>query len=65
MNDDTPFLGAELASAYLDNEATFDERARVEASADLQGLVADLVGLRARLNDVAPVTNAIRESALP
>ena len=63
MNDDTPFLGAELASAYLDNEATFDERARVEASADLQGLVADLVGLRARLNDVAPVTNATRESA--
>ena len=64
MNDDTPFLSAELASAYLDNEATPDERARVEASADLRSQVAALVELRARLVDVAPVESVARESAL-
>ncbi len=44
MNEFLAFDDAdwELASAYLDNEVTFAERAQVEASPALMGLVADL-----------------------
>jgi hypothetical protein len=56
MNDDTPFLDAELVSAYLDNEATADERARVEGSPALLAQVNNVAEVRSQLQatDAAP-----------
>ncbi len=64
MNDDTPFLDADLVSAYLDNEATAEERARVEASPELIAQVAELTLLRTNLRAVAPAPAGVRETAM-
>ena len=64
MNDDTPFLDADLVSAYLDNEVTAEERARVEASPELIAQVAELTLLRTNLRSVAPAPAGVRETAM-
>jgi hypothetical protein len=64
MNDDTPFLDADLVSAYLDNEVTAEERARIESSPDLLAQVAELTGLRTNLRSVSPAPAGVRETAM-
>src|SRR5262245_44570281 len=54
----------ELVTAYLDGEATADERARVEADADLLAEVDRQRVVRAALHDVEPPSDATRESAI-
>jgi hypothetical protein len=56
MNEFLAFDDAdwELASAYLDNEVTFAERAQVEASPALMGLVADLRSMQSAVASPAP-----------
>jgi hypothetical protein len=54
----------ELASAYLDNEVTPDERAHVEASPLLLSLVAQLQPNRDTLQAVAVPSAATREAAV-
>lgn len=63
MNDETPFLDADLVSAYLDNEVTAEERARVDASPELLARVSELTRLRASLRSVEPAPASVRESA--
>lgn len=63
MNDETPFLDADLVSAYLDNEVTAEERARVDASPELLARVTELTRLRASLRSVEPAPASARESA--
>ena len=63
MNDETPFLDADLVSAYLDNEVTAEERARVDASPELLAQVSEVTRLRASLRAVEPVPASVRESA--
>lgn len=53
----------ELASAYLDGVASPTERAQVEASPELQALVASFTAVRAQLADVAPVASSTRDAA--
>jgi len=53
----------ELASAYLDGVASPTERAQVEASPELQALVASFTAVRAELADVAPVASSSRDAA--
>jgi hypothetical protein len=60
MNDDD----LELASAYLDDEVTDAERARVEASPELQRLVDDLRGARDAVAAVDPPPAAARDAAI-
>lgn len=59
MSDYSPYDDAdfELASAYLDHEATPDERARVEASPTLLHLVAVIGGLQDQVAYVAPLAD--------
>jgi len=60
MNDEQ----LELANAYLDGEATADERALVEADAELLAELPRLRNARAALGDVEPPNPAARESAI-
>lgn len=53
-----------LASAYLDSEATPDERARVESDADLLAEVEHLRRVRALVADVDPAPISVRERHL-
>lgn len=53
-----------LASSYLDGQATADERARVEASAELLAEVERLRQLRALLGDPEPPAISMRERHL-
>ena len=53
----------ELASAYLDGVASPAERVQVEASTELQALVASFSTLRDQVSDVAPVASSIRDAA--
>jgi hypothetical protein len=64
MNEFLAFDDAdwELASAYLDNEATPAERARVEASPALMGLVAELRSVQTSV--AAPAPGAVDRDAL-
>jgi hypothetical protein len=57
MNEFLAFDDAdwELASAYLDNEATPVERAQVEGSPSLMGLVAELRSMQTSVASPAPV----------
>jgi len=58
MNDDSsPELepGLAAASAHFDGMADADERALVEASPELQAVVASFAQVKAALNDVPPV----------
>lgn len=64
MNDDTLDPRHELASAYLDGEATADERARVEASSELQDLADGFRQVRAALADVEPAGVDVQERAM-
>ena len=54
----------ELVNAYLDGEATPDERALVESDAELLAEVARLRTVRNALSDVAPPSASARESAI-
>jgi hypothetical protein len=58
MNEFLAFDDAdwELASAYLDNEATPVERAQVESSPSLMGLVAELRSMQTSVAAPAPAT---------
>lgn len=60
MNDDQ----LELASAYLDGEATTDERAVVESDPQLLAEVDRLRAVRAALGDVEPPLSPAREAAV-
>lgn len=60
MNDDE----LELANAYLDGEATADERALVESDAELLAELQRLRTVRAALGHVDPPVPATRESAI-
>ena len=53
----------ELASAYLDGMASPAERAQVEASPQLQALVASFTGMQARVAEVPPAAANTREAA--
>ena len=66
MTDLTPDPDDELASAYLDDEVTADERARVEGDPVLQARVARLQAARDELVAAAidfPSATARRRSA--
>lgn len=54
----------ELVNAYLDGEATVDERARVESDAELVAEVARMRAVRNALSDVEPPSASARESAI-
>lgn len=60
MNDDL----TTLASSYLDGAVTADERARVEADAELQAEVERLRRVRAVLGDTEPPAISMRERHL-
>ncbi len=60
MNDDLTLL----ASAYLDDEVTVDERARVENDPDLLAEVERLRTVRVVLGDVEPAPISVREAQL-
>lgn len=53
----------ELASAYLDGVASPAECAQVEASPELQAVVASFTAVRAQLSDVALASSSTREAA--
>ena len=53
----------ELASAYLDDVASPAERAAVDASPELQSIVASFAVVRAKLADVHAVAETTREAA--
>lgn len=61
--DDEPNPQHELASAYLDGEATADERARVESSAVLRSMVDSFARVRSELADVPAAPAAARDAA--
>src|SRR5690349_16523638 len=64
-NDDlTPDEPAELASAYLDGDLPAEQRARVEASTELTGLVQAFRDVREQLADVAPADTDVRDGAI-
>jgi len=54
----------ELANAYLDGEATADERARVESDAELLAEVERLRSIRNVLSEIDPPSANARESAI-
>ena len=54
----------ELVTAYVDGEATLEERALVEADAELVAEVERQRVIRAELHDVEPPSAAARESAI-
>ena len=54
----------ELASAYLDGEATSDERARVEGDAELLALVDRMRRVRNAVSEIAPAPAPGRERAI-
>jgi hypothetical protein len=54
----------ELVTAYVDGEATDDERARVEADADLLAEVERQRAARAAVHDVEPPSAAGRDAAI-
>ena len=54
----------ELVTAYVDGEATEDERARVEADADLLAEVERQRAARAAVHDVEPPSAAGRDAAI-
>jgi len=60
MNDDD----LELASAYLDGAVSDEERARVDASSELQELVDELRAVRDVVAEVEPPAAAARERAI-
>jgi hypothetical protein len=60
MNDDLTLL----ASAYLDDDVTADERARVESDPDLLAEVERLRAVRLLLGDVEPAAISMREAQL-
>jgi hypothetical protein len=60
MNDDLTLL----ASAYLDDEVTVDERAQVENDPDLLAEVERLRTVRVLLGDVEPAAISVREAQL-
>lgn len=60
MNDDR----FELVNAYLDGEASADERARVEGDAELLAEVDRWRAVVAGLSDTEPPSDAARESAI-
>lgn len=60
MNDDLTLL----ASAYLDDDVTIDERARVENDPDLLVEVERLRSVRLLLGDVEPPAISVREAQL-
>jgi hypothetical protein len=64
MADHDDLDAAELASAYLDGEATTDERARVENDPALLAEVERLRRVRDAVADVAAAPTAARESAI-
>jgi hypothetical protein len=64
MADHDDLDAAELASAYLDGEATTDERARVENDPALLAEVERLRRVRDAVADVAAAPAAARESAI-
>ena len=67
MNDDSsPELepGLAAASAHFDGLADGDERALVEGSEELQGLVASFASVKVALNDLPPVPAAELEDTL-
>lgn len=64
MNDDTFDPRHELASAYLDDEATSDERARLEDAPELLALAEEYARVRAALADVEPASADARERAV-
>src|SRR5688572_7524190 len=61
MNDDDL---NQLASAYLDDETTPDERARVETDHEVTATVARMRAVRALLADVEPAAISMRERQL-
>jgi hypothetical protein len=61
MNDDDSIL---LASAYLDGDVSADERARVEADAELLELVEQLRQVRAVIADAGTPAISVREAHL-
>lgn len=61
--DDEPNPQHELASAYLDGEASPAGRARVQSSAVLRSLVDSFAHIRNDLADVPPAPSAVREAA--
>ncbi|HUS41289.1 MAG TPA: hypothetical protein VMY16_01365 [Ilumatobacteraceae bacterium] len=60
MNDDLTLL----ASAYLDDDITVDERERVEGDPDVLAEVERLRLVRALLSDVEPAAISVREAQL-
>lgn len=60
MTDDPTIL----ASAYLDDDVTDDERAAVESSAEIRAEVERLRAARSVLRDVAPAPISVREEHL-
>jgi hypothetical protein len=64
MADHDDLDAAELASAYLDGEATTDERARVENDPALLAEVERLRRVRDAVADVSAAPTAARESAI-
>lgn len=54
----------ELVNAYLDGEATLDERALVESDTELLAEVARLRAVRNALSDVEPPSASARETAI-
>lgn len=65
MTDDlTPDAISELASGYLDDELTTDERARVEGDPDLLAEVDRVREVRAVIGDLEPPPISLREEHL-
>jgi hypothetical protein len=64
MNDETNDHLSLLASAYLDGDATADERARVENDPAALAEVDRLRSVRALLGDVEPQSISVREAQL-
>jgi hypothetical protein len=60
MNDDD----FELVSAFVDDEVTDEERARVESDPALRAEADRLRGIRAAVRETAPPADAARESAI-
>lgn len=64
MSDETLSPDHELASAYVDGQATAQERAQVEASPELLALVQTYRTMRTSLQAVPPPSAAVRDAAL-
>jgi hypothetical protein len=64
MADDDDRNAVEVASAYLDGQATADERARVENDAALMAQVERLRQIRRTVGAVPPAPGDVREAAI-